>query len=77
MAYVPAGFTDEEQTLLLESQAKLHKQLEEIIRRQDEEERRRAWALGLGALGALLAAARLGIVAIPFFKKRRLGRIGE
>ena len=77
MAYVPAGFTEEQEELVLSRQAGIKDRLDEIISRQKTEEKRRAWALGIGAVGALLAAARLGVVALPFFKQRRLGRLGE
>jgi hypothetical protein len=75
MSYIPTGFSPQEQTLIIETQEKIYGNTAEIIKRQKEEEKRRRWALGLGAIGALIAAARLGLVAIPFFKERRLGKL--
>jgi hypothetical protein len=47
--------------------------LDLILKNQAEQAKKRRLALTLGAVGALLAAARLGIVAIPLVKaaKRR------
>jgi hypothetical protein len=54
MSYHATGDTEEKLDLILENQA--------------EQARKRKLALTLGAIGALLAAARLGIVAIPLVK---------
>jgi hypothetical protein len=47
--------------------------LDTILKNQTEQSKRRQFALTLGILGALIAAARLGLVAIPLVKaaKRR------
>jgi hypothetical protein len=45
--------------------------LDLIIKNQALEAKRRRLALTLGAVGALIAAARLGIVAIPLVKAAR------
>jgi hypothetical protein len=42
-----------------------------ILRLQQEEARKRKFALLLGAVGALFAAARLGIVAVPLIHAAR------
>lgn len=64
MNYFPVGVTDEQFSQLVERQ-------EEMLALQKEQERKRRFALALGAAGALLAAARLGIVAVPLIKARR------
>jgi hypothetical protein len=46
----------------------VEEKLDLIIKGQKEQARKRQIALALGAAGALLAAARLGIVAIPMVK---------
>ena len=60
MSYVPVGSpeTDAEK-------------LDLILSRQAEQARKRKLALTLGAIGALIAAARLGIVALPMVKAAR------
>jgi hypothetical protein len=60
VSYVPAGAveTDSEKLSL-------------ILQNQEREARRRRLTLLLGGLGALIAAARLGIVAIPLVKEAR------
>lgn len=77
MAYVPVGFTPEQETYLVESQGKLVTLNEEIIRRQKEEESRRRWTILLGLGGAVLAAIKLGVVVIPTIRKRRLEAAGR
>ena len=42
--------------------------LDLVLSRQAEEARKRRLTLALGAVGALIAAARLGIVAVPLIK---------
>ena len=42
--------------------------LDLILKNQAEQARKRRLALTLGAAGALIAAARLGIVAVPLVK---------
>ena len=56
--YVAVGETDTEK-------------IEQILRNQAEQASKRRLALTLGALGALIAAARLGIVAIPLIKSAK------
>jgi hypothetical protein len=61
MSYIPTGvesLTDSEK-------------LDLIIKSQEDEARKRKLALTIGALGALIAAARLGIVALPLVKAAR------
>lgn len=67
MSYVPAGFTPEQETELLTRTA-------EIVARQQKEERSRKLTLIIGGLGALFAAARLGVIAIPLIQERRRRR---
>jgi hypothetical protein len=62
--YVPVGFTRGEETLLLS-------RTDTLVKLQEAEDRKRTLVVILGATGALLAPARLGIVAIPFIKARR------
>lgn len=57
MSYHAIGDTEEKLDLILKNQA--------------EQARKRKLALTLGAIGALFAAARLGIVAIPLVKAAR------
>ena len=45
--------------------------LDLILKNQAEQASKRRLALMLGALGALIAAARLGIVAIPLIKSAK------
>ena len=63
------GFTEEQEATLLANQA-------EILKRQKDEESRRRWTILLTAGGALFAALRLGIIALPLVKKRRVGKLG-
>lgn len=42
--------------------------LDLILSRQAEEARKRKLALALGAFGALIAAGKLGILAVPLIK---------
>ena len=42
----------------------------EILRRQAEEDKRRKLAMIVTAIGAVFAAARLGIIAIPHIRRR-------
>jgi hypothetical protein len=46
----------------------------ELLEMQREEARKRKWTLIIGGLGALFAAARLGVVALPFIQERRRQR---
>jgi len=64
MGYLPTGFTEEQEGHLLET-------IDDIARRQKEEESRRRWTLLLGGLGALFAAVKLGIVVFPKVRARR------
>jgi hypothetical protein len=47
--------------------------LDLILKNQAVQARKRKIVLTIGVLGALIAAARLGIVAIPLVKARKLG----
>jgi hypothetical protein len=67
MTYLAAGFTPEQEKQLLDSTAAIA-----AAQKADAEKRR--WYVIFGAAGALFAAARLGIVAIPFIKERRARR---
>lgn len=68
MSYLPTGFTEEQEGHLLET-------VDDIARRQKEEESRRKWTLLLGGIGAFLAAVKLGVVVIPKVQKRRQARL--
>jgi hypothetical protein len=46
----------------------VEEKLDIIIKGQKEQARKRQIALTLGAIGAIIAAARLGIVAVPMIK---------
>jgi len=48
--------------------------LDRILRLQKEESRKRQIALTFTALGALFAAGRLGVLAVPLVKARRAGK---
>lgn len=63
MSYIATGASE---AALTDSQ-----KLDLIVSRQAQEARARKLALTIGALGALIAAARLGIVAIPLVKAAR------
>jgi hypothetical protein len=76
MAYMPIGFTPEQESYLVESQGKLVTLNEDVIKRLKEEESRRKWTLVLGGVGMLFAAIKLGIVVVPTIRKRRAERIG-
>lgn len=77
MSYVRAQLTSDDAaggdplSLLLEQQQAMRAQVDEVLERQKEEERNRKLALIVGGLGALFAAARLGVVAIPLIRRRR------
>lgn len=58
--YVAAGASEDAES-----------KLDIIIANQAEQDRKRRFALALGAIGALFAAARLGIVAVPLVKAAR------
>ena len=74
MSYLPTG---DEVAVQVEKDKTLEL-LEEVIRRQKKEEESRQLTLAIGALGALFAAVRLGIVFAPKVKRRRqLGKLGE
>jgi cyclopropane fatty-acyl-phospholipid synthase-like methyltransferase len=79
MAYVPAGFTEEQEKLVLSRQEKIEAHVDEIIARQKTEESRRRWTLLFAVVGGVFAAVRLGVIAFPLMKKRkaRLGQLGE
>ena len=49
----------------------LNKRTEEIIKRMDEDERHRKYALIIGGISALFAAVKLGFVAFPIIRSRR------
>jgi hypothetical protein len=61
MSYHAVGLTDEE----------LNARFDQILKNQKTEANNRKFALAIGAIGALIAAARLGIVAIPMVKAAR------
>lgn len=63
MGYMRIGFTEEQEATVLE-------RLEDIVRRQREEESRRRWTLLLGGIGAVLAAIRLGVIVLPSVRRR-------
>ena len=67
MAYVPTGFTPEQEAQLLATTS-------EMAAWQKAEEKRRKWFTAATIAGAIFAAARLGVVAIPFIKERRTRR---
>lgn len=46
----------------------------QVLELQREEKRARKWALIIGGIGAVFAAARLGIIAIPIIKAKRTRR---
>ena len=45
--------------------------LDTILKNQDAHAKKRQLAITIGVMGALLAAARLGIVAIPLIKSAK------
>ena len=52
-------------------EAQILEQLDAIREAQEAEARYRTFAMWIGIGSALFAAARLGLVAIPFIKERR------
>lgn len=58
-------------SVVLQQQMEMQKQVAEVIRRQKAEDRGRRLTLIIGGIGALFAAARLGIIAIPLIRERR------
>lgn len=68
MGYVSQGFTEEQETYLLQATA-------DILKRQKDEEERRKWTVVFGAVGAVFAAIKLGILVIPKIRKPRIGRL--
>jgi len=75
MSYIATGFTEEQESEVLESLETLKQRSAETIRRQKEEESRRRWTLLMGGLGALFAAVKLGIVVVPKVRERRMGKL--
>lgn len=71
MSYHAAGETPDERLVTIDERTLA------IIKGQKEDRRRRNFALTIGAIGALLAAARLGIIALPLIKARRRRKLGE
>jgi hypothetical protein len=72
MAYVPArglGFTPEQETSLLAGQASLLDEMRRARELADREAKNRRLALYIAAGGALFAALRLGILAIPKLRR--------
>lgn len=62
MAYLPAGFTPEQEELLLG-------RTRTIAERQVQEAKSRKLTVLLSAAAALVAAVRLGLVAWPKFRR--------
>lgn len=81
MSYIPVGFTEEQEGELLSSQRALKAQIQKMMELQRAEEHSRRVALFIGAAGALFAAVRLGVIALPKIQQRRqqrqLGTFGE
>jgi hypothetical protein len=57
----------------------LHKKVDELLAKQRAEERYRKFATIAAIGGAIFAAMRLGLIAVPFFRRRRrpLGALGQ
>ncbi len=53
----------------------LQAQLDTIVQFQQDDARRRKWTLVIGIAGALFAAVKLGIIAAPHIRKRKLGEL--
>ena len=70
MSYHSTGETPEERLVSIDERTLA------IVKGQKEDRRRRNLALTIGAIGALLAAARLGIIALPLIKEQRRKRQG-
>lgn len=80
MSYIPMGFSTDQEVELLTSQQSLSKQIDQLLELQKREESMRKWTLIIGGLGALFAAVRLGVIALPRLQQRRqrqLGQFGE
>lgn len=69
--YIAAGADDAPVPITLEI---LGARTAEILQRQKDEEDRRKWTLLFTIGGALFAAVRLGIIAIPHLRKRHRSR---
>lgn len=64
MAYLPAGFSEEQEAALVTN-------VDRIIKQQKKDERARQITVAFAAAGALFAAVRLGIIWAPKMRRRR------
>ena len=67
----PLGATDISQIVSLSPEQKI----DLILANQEEEARKRKLVLIMGVTGALIAAAKLGVIALPMVKAARRRRV--
>lgn len=76
MSYYATGFTEEQEGLILQRTQLLVDRSNKLVEMNTAEESRRKWTFALGVAGAIFAAIKLGIVAVPAWRKRKSHEVG-